>query len=123
MSLLFEEESYAIIGAAQDVHKELGSGFLEPVYQEALEFEFENRLIPFYREKEIQIFYKEKKLAKKYCVDFLCYDKIIVELKALSKLTSEHESQVINYLKASRLKLGLLINFGEQSLKVKRLIL
>ena len=123
MELVFENETYAIIGAAQEVHKELGSGFLEAVYQEALCLEFKKRKIPHNKEKELQIHYKDAILTKTYSADFICFDKIIVELKAVSKLTTEHESQVLNYLKATGSKLGLLINFGEVSLKVKRLIL
>lgn len=102
MNLLFENETFAIIGAAQEVHKELGNGFLEAVYQEALSLEFKKRAIPFHREKELQIQYKDAILTKTYCADFICYDKIIIELKAVSKLTTEHESQVLNYLKATR---------------------
>lgn len=123
MDLVFENETYTIIGAAQEVHKEMGSGFLEAVYQEALSLEFKKRKIPFNKEKELQIRYKGAILTKTYSADFICFDKIIIELKAVSKLTTEHESQVLNYLKATGLKLGLLINFGEASLKVKRLIL
>ncbi len=121
--LVYEDESFKIIGACMEVHKELGSGFLEGVYQEALAVEFKKQNIPFEREKEINISYKGINLNKKYISDFICNDKILLELKALSKLTSEHESQVLNYLKATSFKLGLLINFGESSLKVKRLIL
>jgi GxxExxY protein len=123
MKLIFEKESFAIIGAAQEVHKELGCGFLEAVYREAVRLEFEKNKIPFSEEKEIKIHYKSNILSKTYCADFICYDKIIVELKALSKLNTEHDAQVLNYLKASRLKVGLLLNFGESSLKVKRIIL
>ena len=121
--LIYEDESFKIIGACMEVHKELGSGFLEGVYQEALAVEFKKQNIPFEREKEINISYKGINLNKKYISDFICNDKILLELKALSKLTSEHESQVLNYLKATGFKLGLLINFGEPSLKVKRIIL
>ena len=121
--LVYEDESFKIIGACMEVHKELGSGFLEGVYQEALAVEFKKQNIPFEREKEINISYKGINLNKKYISDFICNDKILLELKALSKLTSEHESQVLNYLKATGFKLGLLINFGESSFKVKRLIL
>ena len=117
------EETYQIIGAAQEVHRELGNGFLEAVYHEALEMEFRNKEIPYESEKELNISYKNNLLHKKYKVDFLCFGKIIVEIKALSKLTSDHESQLLNYLKASNLKVGLLINFGERSLKVKQIIL
>ncbi len=121
--LIYEQKSYKIIGACIEVHKELGSGFLEGVYQEALEMEFENLGIPFEREKELLIYYKNRKLQKKYKSDFICYNQILIELKALSQLTSEHESQIINYLKATNLKVGILFNFGEKSLKHKRIVL
>ncbi len=120
--IVYEKESYQIIGACIEVHKELGPGFLEAVYQEALTIEFRNRNIPFNKEKEIRLFYKNVSLQKKYKVDFNCYDKIIIEVKALSGLITEHESQLINYLKATKSKLGILINFGERSLKYKRII-
>jgi len=121
--IIFKEESYKIIGAAMEVHKELGAGFTEPVYQEALEIEFTLQNIPYYRQKNLNIFYKQQKLTKHYLADFVCFDNIIVELKALSELTGDHEAQVLNYLKASKFKLGLLINFGTKSLQFKRLIL
>jgi len=122
MHLLYEEESYSIIGAAIAVHQELGAGFLEAVYQEALEKEFQMRNIPYRREVPLTIYYKNEPLNKFYAVDFICYDKIIVELKALSAITREHQAQVMNYLKASRLSLGLIMNFGKQSLEHKRII-
>lgn len=120
--LLYEKESYKIIGAAMAVHRELGCGFLEQVYQEALEIEFELQGIPFKRETPIQIAYKGKRLKKEYIADFTCYDKIILEIKALDDLISKHESQVLNYLKASSYKLGILINFGQESLQRKRIV-
>ena len=122
MNLIFKEESYEIIGAAMDVHNELGSGFLEAVYQEALALEFNKRNIPFKQEKRIEITYKNQILSKHYIADFICFNKIIIETKALSELIGNHESQVINYLKATDLKLGLLINFGSESLEYKRLV-
>ena len=122
MSLIYEKESYAIIGAAQEVHAVLGCGFLEGVYQEALAIEFEKRIIPFEKEKNLEIRYKDHIINKKYVADFICYQKIILETKALNLLNSEHEAQVLNYLKATGLKLGILINFGEKSLKFKRLV-
>ena len=122
MELLYKEEVYNIIGAAMEVHSVLGCGFLEPVYQEALAIELTSRNIPFEQEKLIQISYKGITLKKYYQADFVCYDKIILELKALSALTSEHESQLLNYLKATQIKLGLLINFGEKSLVYQRYI-
>ena len=122
IELLYKEEVYNIIGAAMEVHSVLGCGFSEAVYQEALAIEMAERGIPFEQEKFIQIAYKKKVLKKYYQADFVCYDKIILELKALSALTSEHESQLLNYLKATGLKLGILINFGEKSLVYKRFI-
>jgi len=121
--ILYEQESFKIIGACISVHKELGSGFFEAVYQEALVIEFRNHRIPFEQEKSPEIYFKGIRLNKKYCADFICYDRIILELKALNKMTSEHEAQLLNYLKATGLKLGILINFGETSLKYKRLVL
>ena len=105
-----------------EVHKTLGCGFLEAVYQEALSIEFEKQKIPFVKEKKLILFYKGIQIEKFYIADFVCFDKIIVELKALSALTSTHDSVMINYLKATKLKVGLLANFGERSLKYKRLI-
>jgi GxxExxY protein len=122
MDLLYENETYKIIGAAMEVHKELGAGFLEAVYQEALEKELAIQNIPFKREAILPIYYKNILLQKVYIADFICYDKIIVELKALSALNTEHMAQLLNYLKATDLKLGLLINFGKSSLEYKRII-
>jgi len=122
MNLLYEEESYLIIGAAIAVHQELGGGFLEAIYQEALEREFLLRDIAYKREMPITIYYKNKPLNKSYTADFICFGEIIVELKAISALTAEHQAQVLNYLAASRLKLGLLLNFGKSSLEYKRMI-
>ena len=119
---LYERETYQIIGAMMEVHKTLGCGFLEAVYQEALSIEFEKQKIPFVKEKKLILFYKGIQIEKFYIADFICFDKIIVELKALSALTSTHDSVMINYLKATKLKVGLLANFGERSLKYKRLI-
>ena len=121
-NLIYKEESYQIIGACMEVHKTLGCGFLEPVYQEALSIEFQKQNIPFEKEKILSIIYKDIELEKKYIADFVCFSKIIVELKALSALTSEHESQVLNYLKATGFKLSILVNFGEESLKYKRIV-
>jgi GxxExxY protein len=105
-----------------EVHKILGAGFLEAVYQEALEKEFLLRNIPFEREKLLKICYKGQELSKHYAADFVCYDHIIVETKALSSLTNEYLSQIINYLKATKNEIGLLINFGQESLEYKRVI-
>ncbi len=105
-----------------EVHKELGAGFLESVYQEAFELELQKQGIPYEREALLNIYYKGTKLKKCYSADFICYDKIIVELKALAELSTDHEAQVLNYLKTAKLKLGLLINFGSRSLQYKRLV-
>ncbi len=117
-----DHRTYSIIGAATEVHKILGHGFLEPVYQEALAIEFAARNIPFNREVElpVPVSYKGKQLGTSYKADFICCGSIIVELKALSKTGTVEESQLINYLKASCLKVGLLINFGSASLEYKR---
>ena len=121
--LLFAEEIYNIAGAAMDVQNELGTGFLEPVYQEALAIEMEKRGIPFEREKELTIEYKGITLNKKYYADFVCYDDIIVELKAVDGIRDEHVAQVFNYLHASQKKLGYIINFGVKPLQRKRVVL
>lgn len=120
---LFEEDIYQIIGACMAVHRELGSGFLEAVYQEALSIEFEASNVPFVKEQRLQVTYKDRVLNKFYYADFVCFGKIIVELKAIEVLLKEHKGQVLNYLKATGYKLGLLINFGAQSLEYKRVIL
>ena len=112
-----KDETYDIIGAAIEVHNELGCGFLEAVYQEAFEIELKRRNIPYEREKVINIFYKNEKLEKEYTADFLCYGKIIIELKALNFLNGDHESQLLNYITATNIKVGLLINFGTKSLQ------
>jgi GxxExxY protein len=118
-----DPRTHAIIGAAMEVHRQLGCGFLEAVYQEALEIEFIKRNIQFKREVELEIFYKEQKLKTFYKSDFICFESIIVELKALPQLTSIEEAQIINYLKATGFEIGLLLNFGAQSLQYKRFIL
>ena len=120
--LYFKEETYQIIGVAYEVHNELGSGFLEAVYQEAFEIELINRSIPYEREKLLNVFYKSIKLQKEYSADFYCFDNIIVELKSLNALTSDHQSQLLNYLTATKTKVGLLINFGAKSLQYKRMV-
>ena len=110
-----------ILNACKEVYNELGRGFLEPVYQEALEKEFQMRNIPYEREKNLIITYKGMKLDKEYIVDFFCFGKIIVELKAVSALAKEHKAQIINYLKAANKEIGLLINFGSDRLKWERI--
>lgn len=120
--ILYKDEAYKIIGAAMNVHRELGCGFLEAIYSEALEIEFKEQNIPYRREVSLHVHYKGQLLNKLYVADYICYDKIIVELKAVNNLESLHDAQVLNYLKATGFKLGLLINFGEQSLKYKRIV-
>jgi GxxExxY protein len=110
--MIYAKEAYDINGAMFEVHKQLGPGLLEKVYQEALEVELKLRNIPFEREKRFQIVYKGVALAQEYIADFVCYDKIIVELKSVSELSDVHRAQVINYLKITGLKLGLLQNFN-----------
>ena len=110
--LIYSQYSYAINGAAFHVYNQLGHGFLESVYQEALEIEFKRRNIPFEREKELKIIYDGFELKQTYKADFVCYDKVIVELKAVSCLDDARGSQVFNYLHATGYKLGLLYNFG-----------
>jgi len=123
MSLIYKDEAFQIIGAAQEVHRQLGYGFLEPVYQDALAVEFTLREIPYEKEKSLPVFYKGRTLDKYYQADFYCYGKIIIELKALAQLTNEHEAQVLNYLKVTGSKLGILMNFGQKSLAFRRLLL
>ena len=110
--IIRKEDSYKIVGAAMEVYNQLGHGFLEAVYQEALEREFKSRGIPYERERELIIFYKGEPLEQTYKADFICYEDIIVELKAVAMLQDSHRSQVYNYLRATKNKLGLLINFG-----------
>ena len=110
--IILKGEVYAIVGAAIEVHKVLGPGFLEPVYQQAFEIELEERAIPFEPKKHLNVTYKGRVLDAEYVPDLVCFGQIIVELKALDHLTSKEESQLLNYLKASGLRVGLLINFG-----------
>ena len=119
--IIYRTESYNLIGAAIEVHKQIGCGFTEPIYQEAFEEELRLRGIPFQREKTINVTYKGKVLSKNFRPDFVCYEKIIVELKAVSEFTDEHIAQVYNYLKASGLELGILLNFATTSLVYKRI--
>ncbi len=121
MNYYLEEETYEVRGALMRVFNDLGCGFMEKVYQEALELELKSSNIPFEREKALQLYYRGIKLKQEYVADFICYGKIIVELKAVSELTDKHRAQVFNYLKATNLDLGLLVNFGETSLKIERL--
>ena len=110
--LLLKDEVYAIVGAAIEVHRELGRGFLEPVYQEALEIELQSRGIAFESQKRLLIHYKGHQLRKEYVADLVCYDQVIVELKALDRLSGKEQAQILNYLKATGLRVGVLINFG-----------
>ncbi len=110
--LIFKEESYAIVGACFEVYKAQGCGFVEPVYQECLAIEFEYQKIPFEAQKELELFYRARKLECFYKPDFICYGEIIVELKAVSKIADEHRAQTMNYLKATNFELALLVNFG-----------
>jgi len=117
-----KDKTYSIIGSAMQVHQTLGSGFLEAVYSDAMELELKKRNVPYEREKAIKILYNKIILPHQYVADFVCYDSIIVELKAVEQLTKIHEAQLLNYLKATNLRIGLLINFGEMSLKFKRMV-
>lgn len=123
VELVLKEEVFAIMGAAMEVHRTLGSGFLEPVYQEALEIESLSRGLPFGTQKVLRIRYKEQYLKKEYIADLVYFDKVIVELKALDQLTGREEAQLLNYLKATGMKVGVLINFGAHpKLEWKRLV-
>ena len=117
-----DPRTYAIIGAAMEVHRQLGRGFLEAVYQEALAVELASRDVPFAREVELPILYKGLKLHTGYRADFVCYDTIILELKALHSTGVVEDAQLINYLKATRMHIGLLLNFGANSLEFKRFV-
>ena len=122
--LLFKNECYNIVGACFEVYKEKGCGFLESVYQECLEIEFEYQKIPYIPQFPIQLSYRGKILAQTYKPDFLCYDSIILEIKAVSEISDEHRAQVINYLKATGNRVGYLVNFGSaNALEWKRMVL
>ena len=122
--LLFKDEVYAIVGAAIEVHREYGSGFLEGVYQEAMEIELYERGIPFEPQKSLTIRYKRWVLKKTYCADLVCYGAVLVEIKAIDRLTGHDEAQLLNYLKATGLKVGLLVNLGAHGrLQWKRLVM
>ena len=121
--LILKDEAFAMIGAAMEVHKELGPGFAEPVYQEAMQIELSLRNIPAAPQKKLVIIYKGQQLTPYYVADFVAFDKIIVELKALTRLSTIEDAQVLNYLKATGFRLGLLINFGSHGrLEWKRLV-
>jgi GxxExxY protein len=120
--LTFKDESYKIVGSCFSVHKKLGSGFLESVYQEALEKQFIKDGIPYIREKKLRIQFDDILLDKFFKSDFVCFEEIIVELKATPMIYKRDEEQLLNYLKATNLKLGILVCFGSRSLTYKRLI-
>lgn len=117
-----DQQTYAIIGAAMEVHKQLGCGFLEPVYQEALAMEFRLRGLPYQREVLLPVFYKGQRLETYYKADFICFENIIVELKALADLTNIERAQILNYLKATGHQRGLLLNFGTTRLQFERFV-
>lgn len=121
--IIYKDEAYKIIGICMEVHNQLGKGFNEVVYADALEIELMDNGIPYSRERKFGIIYKGNLLPHKYKADFIIDDKIVLELKAINCLTSAHVKQTLNYLAVSKLKLGLLINFGEDSLKYKRIVL
>lgn len=110
--LIYRDEAYRIMGACFEVYKEKGCGFLEPVYQECLEIEFRLQGIPFVAQRNVALEYKGEALKHTYTPDFVCFNEIIVEIKAVSALAGEHRAQVINYLHATGMELGLLVNFG-----------
>lgn len=122
IDILFKHESYLIIGACMEVHKKLGAGFLESVYSEALEIEFRNSNIPYEKEKKLPVFYDDKPLNKYFRADFVCYNSIIIELKSTKFLIDADRKQTLNNIKATKFKLGLLINFGTPSLTYKRIV-
>jgi GxxExxY protein len=122
--LLYERESYEIRGAIFEVYREKGCGFLEPVYQECLEKEFRLRGVPFSSQCELRLTYKGEPLVQTYKADLICHDRIIVELKAVKEISPEHRAQVFNYLKATGLRLGLLVNFGHHpQVEIERIVL
>ena len=120
--IIYKEESFRIIGLCMEVHNNLGKGFLEIVYKDALEYEFRKNNIPFEREKEYTVNYKEIILPHKFYADFVVFDKIILEVKGIAEIADEFIAQTLNYLKVSGLKLGLIVNFGELSLQYKRVV-
>ena len=122
--IIYKDESYSIMSAVFEVYKEMGSGFLEAVYQECLELELSNKKIPFIAQPILRLRYKTKELEQTYKPDFICYNKIIIELKSVVSISKIHQAQVLNYLKATDYKLGLIINFGTHpKVEVKRIVL
>ena len=123
-NLIYKDECYAIMGACFNVYKDKGCGFLESVYQECLELELNYCNIPFEAQKQILLSYRGKTLKQTYKADFICYEKIILEIKAVSNLIDEHRAQLLNYLNATGIKLGLLINFGHSpKIEYERIVL
>ena len=120
--ILFKEESYKIIGACMEVHKKLGSGFLESVYSEALELEFKKVNVPYEREKKLPVYYEDKPLNKYFRADYVCYNSIIIELKATKFLIEADHRQTVNNVKATKFKLVLITNFGTPSLTYERIV-
>jgi len=120
--IILKEESYKIIGACMEVHKELGFGFKEIIYKDALEIEFKSSNIPYQRERLYKVEYKGKVLPRRYPVDFVVYNSIILEIKAMPMIINNFVLQTRNYLKASGIRLGIIVNFGESSLKYKRVV-
>lgn len=121
--ILYKNESYFVVGLCMDIHNELGRGFSEAVYSDALEIELESNGVPFLKEVKFDIIYKGKTLKHHYFADFIIDDKIILELKAVEKISSSHIKQTMNYLAAPQMKLGLIVNFGEDQLTYKRVLL
>ena len=117
-----DPRTYAIIGAAMEVHRHLGCGFLESVYQEAFALELDKRVIPYSRELKFPVIYKGQRLANQYQPDFICFREVVVELKALGRLSSVEHAQLINYLKVTGYRIGLLLNFGARSLEKRRFV-
>lgn len=120
--LIYKDDAYSIVGVCMEVHRVLGHGFLEIVYKDAIQYELKNKSIPYDREKEYPVSYKEIILPHKFYADFVVYDKIILEVKAKDGLADEDIAQAINYCKVSGCKLSLLVNFGRSKLEVKRIV-
>jgi GxxExxY protein len=124
MEILYSEESYRILGACFEVYREMGYGFIEPVYQECLEMELDLQGVPFKAQEELRLSYKGRTLKQKYIPDFILFDKIVLEIKAVKELANEHHAQLHNYLRATGYRLGLLVNFGfYPKVEYKRIVL
>lgn len=122
--IIYPQESYAIVGACSNVYNDKGNGFSEPIYQECMEIELEFQNIPFDPQRQLRLEYRGRTLKKHYTPDLICYDKVIVELKVVSRLTDEHRAQVLDYLHATGMQLGLLVNFGAYpDLEYERIVL